>query len=161
MNGAKFPRRDFLTMAWQGMTGLAALSAGYIGLRFLNSRTEDNPFGGVIVAGAPDEFAPGSVTPFPEGRFYLIRAADGGFMALYRQCTHLACVVLWDDGQFRCPCHGSAFAANGDVLNPPAPRPLVCFPITIEGNRLRVDTGTLIERDHTRPTDFVYVEGQS
>ena len=36
----------------------------------------------MIVAGPVDRFEPGTVTAFPEGRFYLARLAGGGFLAL-------------------------------------------------------------------------------
>jgi Rieske Fe-S protein len=41
-------------------------------------------------------------------------------------CTHLGCQVLWDGEakNFRCPCHGGVYAATGEVLDGPPPRPL-------------------------------------
>jgi cytochrome b6-f complex iron-sulfur subunit len=102
----------------------------------------------VIVAGPVDRFQPGSVTAFPEGRFYLARLADGGFLALHRECTHLGCTVPWIDaeGRFVCPCHASSFDITGDVLSPPAPRPLDIFPVRIENDIVKVDTGRAIKR---------------
>ena len=98
------------------------------------------------------------MTPFTAGRFYLVRLEEGGFLALYRKCTHLGCAVPWDQasGQFICPCHASAFEPRWHVLNPPAPRPLDRFPVTIANDTISVDTGTPIERDHAQPDDLVY-----
>lgn len=120
-------RRSFLRTAWLGL-GVAALGeAVWILASFLQPRRrEPEATGSLIVAGPLDAFAPGSVTAFPAGKFYLVRLADGGLLALHRQCTHLGCSVPWDEaaGRFACPCHASVFDLRGDVLAPPAPRPL-------------------------------------
>ena len=82
------------------------------------------------------------MTHISNGRFYLARLEDGGFLALYQRCTHLGCNVPWDQaaGAFICPCHSSQFSAEGDVLNAPAPRPLDLFAVTIEDGEVLVDT---------------------
>lgn len=152
-------RRDMLKLAWTLTSWTALGASGYVGLRFLASRQTDSPFGEVILAGLVEDFPAGTVTPFNEGQFYLVRAADGGFLALYRKCTHLDCIVLWEEenNRFFCPCHGSIFEADGDVVNPPAPIPLHRFPVEIdERGRVRVDTGTLIERSAAAPGDYSY-----
>jgi len=95
-----------------------------------------------------ERLAPGSVTAFPEGRFYLARLEDGGFLALDRTCTHLGCAVPWVSSQkrFVCPCHASAFDIRGDVLSPPAPRALDLLPVRIENGIVKVETGRPIRR---------------
>ena len=51
-------------------------------------------------------------------------------------CTHLGCQVLWDSDakQFKCPCHGGAYAVNGDVVAGPPPRALQTIDARIDGN---------------------------
>jgi Rieske Fe-S protein len=50
-------------------------------------------------------------------------------------CTHLGCQVLWDTDakQFKCPCHGGVYAANGDVVAGPPPRGLQTIDARIDG----------------------------
>ncbi|HVO51483.1 MAG TPA: Rieske (2Fe-2S) protein [Thermoanaerobaculia bacterium] len=148
--GAPQPeRRSFLKIAWLGL-GLAAVSeASWIVLSFLKPRPKSpKSAGSLFVAGPSDGFAPGSVTAFPAGKFYLVRLADGGFLALHRQCTHLGCSVPWDEasGRFICPCHASVFDVRGDVLAPPAPRPLDVFAVRIENGIVKVDVSAPIRR---------------
>lgn len=54
------------------------------------------------------------------------RDEQGGLHAVSAKCTHLGCVVHWNSSEksWDCPCHGSRFAVNGEVLHGPAPRSL-------------------------------------
>ena len=89
-------RRDFGKLALGALGGLAVIEAAIVGLGYAAPRVGEGQFGSVITCGQVTEFPNGSVTPFNEGRFYLVRLQDGGFLALYRKCTHLGCV----------PCRG-------------------------------------------------------
>lgn len=151
-------RRDFLKIAWAGLGAVVLAETGVMAVAFSLPRIAEGEFGSVVTAGPVEEFPPNSVTPFSQSRFYLSRLADGGFLALYRKCTHLGCSVPWEQpaNQFMCPCHASAFDATGDVLNPPAPRALDLFPVSIEEGLVKVDTGTIIKRDKFEPGQVVY-----
>jgi len=151
-------RRDFLKVAWGLVGGVAALEFGGLTLAYLQPRLAEGEFGGLIAAGLVDDFPPGSVTHIANGRFYLSRLSDGGFLALYQRCTHLGCNVPWDQtqGRFVCPCHSSQFDERGEVLNPPAPRAKDVFSVKVEDGMVMVDTSTPITRQSFDLAQVVY-----
>ena len=112
----------------------------------------------LFVAGPAESFSPGTVTAFPDGRFYLARLEDGGFLALDRTCTHLGCTVPWnpETGRFDCPCHASSFAITGEVIAPPVPRPLDLRPVRIENGVVKVDIGRQVRRSGFDPSQAVH-----
>jgi glycine/D-amino acid oxidase-like deaminating enzyme/nitrite reductase/ring-hydroxylating ferredoxin subunit len=58
------------------------------------------------------------------------RDADGTVHAVSARCTHLGCLVAFNDAErvWECPCHGSRFGVDGEVLHGPAVRPLDAVP---------------------------------
>jgi cytochrome b6-f complex iron-sulfur subunit len=159
MNEKKLSRRDALHFLWAASGALVLGELSFVGLKFLAPKPTEGEFGGVFNLGPADQVPVGSVTPVESGRFYLVRLDDGGFLAMYRKCTHLGCAVPYEptEGKFVCPCHGSAFSLNGDVNNAPAPRALDLFQLSIEDGEVLVDTGSVIERDQTTPDHIVYI----
>ena len=61
----------------------------------------------------------------------VIRDGDGVGQALSAVCTHLGCIVGWNtvDRTWDCPCHGSRFDPQGEVLSGPALHPLESKPL--------------------------------
>jgi Rieske Fe-S protein len=53
------------------------------------------------------------------------RRDDGTLVAVSPVCTHLGCQVNWNTAErsWDCPCHGSRFSPEGDVLQGPAGAP--------------------------------------
>lgn len=155
-------RRSFIKRLWSGLGILAGVEFTAVIFGFLFSgKGNKNVFvpKQLIDAGSVDSYELNSVTVFRGGRFYLTRLQDGGFIALSLRCTHLGCSIEWeeDKNRFICPCHSSAFSMNGDVQNPPAPKALDYYPIIIEGGIIKVDVGTIIERDRFSQEQIVYV----
>ena len=155
-------RRDFFSMAWKGLGIIAALEIGGIITAFFSSGRKRNIAESkqLLEAGPVNSFAPGTVSAFMGGRFYLARQQDGGFIALSLRCTHLGCSVSWEEKKkrFICPCHSSAFDINGEVLNPPAARALDYYPVLIENGIVKVDIATLKERNTFRKDQLVYAQ---
>ena len=50
------------------------------------------------------------------------RDENGEVHAVSAVCSHMGCLVSWNDGEksWDCPCHGSRFDVDGDVLDTPA-----------------------------------------
>ena len=58
-------------------------------------------------------------------RVWIARNKEGIY-AVVAVCTHLGCTPNWFPAEvrFKCPCHGSNYNLEGDVVGGPAPRPL-------------------------------------
>jgi glycine/D-amino acid oxidase-like deaminating enzyme/nitrite reductase/ring-hydroxylating ferredoxin subunit len=54
------------------------------------------------------------------------READGSMTVHSATCTHLGCIVAWNESErtWDCPCHGSRFARDGKVISGPAGKSL-------------------------------------
>jgi cytochrome b6-f complex iron-sulfur subunit len=151
-------RRDFLKMGLGALSVITALEVGGAALLFLRARSQEGSFGEVITAGKVASFPPGSVTEFGRDAFFLIRAHDGGFLAVYRRCPHLGCTVEWEADKecFLCPCHASTFNFYGEYERAPVPRPLDLFTVRVENGEVLVDTSCLNRREAFSPAQLVY-----
>lgn len=131
-------RRDFLKLARDGFLYLsAALATGGL-LRFL-SYAPASELKTEFDLGSVDDYPVGSRTSIPEIPALLIHA-ESGFTALSLTCTHLGCTLEADDNGFACPCHNSAFDAEGNVTQGPAVKSLRSLRIQITDERITVFT---------------------
>jgi menaquinol-cytochrome c reductase iron-sulfur subunit len=80
---------------------------------------------------------------------WVLKKSDGELIAFSPWCTHLGCAYRWDAAraQFSCPCHGSFFSKDGDVISGPAPRPLDRYEVKLTGKRIWL--GALHQRQDT------------
>ncbi|THA75611.1 FAD-dependent oxidoreductase [Streptomyces sp. A0642] len=75
-----------------------------------------------------DDIAPGTgAVVRVDGRRCAVYRDEGGEVhAVSARCTHLGCLVAFNEAEttWECPCHGSRFAIDGEVVHGPAVRPL-------------------------------------
>jgi menaquinol-cytochrome c reductase iron-sulfur subunit len=77
---------------------------------------------------------------------WVVRTNDNKVVAFTPFCTHLGCAYHWESANksFVCPCHMSAFALDGKVLNGPAARPLDRYACRVEAGKILI--GSQVER---------------
>ena len=131
---SELSRRDFLKLAHNGFLYLSGVLAIGGFLRFLDY--DPNP--------APQtEFDLGPASNYPLNSRTLLSDppavllhTESGFSALSLICTHLGCTVENDTQGFACPCHGSRFDKDGNVMHGPAEKHLnvLRVEVTAEGN---------------------------
>ena len=77
---------------------------------------------------AADALAPGegAIVRLGGRKAAVSRDKDGALRAVSPRCSHLGCELTWnaDEGTWDCPCHGSRYDADGNLLTAPAQTPL-------------------------------------
>ena len=142
---AEEDRREFLTQVAIGACALTGACAAVTILDYLEPKVLFEP---------PTTFRAGNLADFPEGtlrfnqeqKVYLI-GSQAGIFALSAVCTHLGCITrpVSSEGIIACPCHGSRFDLEGNVIQGPAPRPLPWLEVSADaGGNLTVDTSVVI-----------------
>lgn len=79
-----------------------------------------------IALGDSSRFPVDTFTYLDEHKLFVYRDHEG-FRAVTAICTHLGCTLESTTDGFECPCHGSCYNSNGEVLSGPAPRNLSWF----------------------------------
>jgi Rieske Fe-S protein len=83
---------------------------------------------------AIDDLAPGEgdIVVRDGEKVAAYRDDDGKLTAVTTRCSHLGCQVNWNAAErsWDCPCHGSRFAPDGEVLQGPAVHRLERKPLT-------------------------------
>ncbi len=152
-------RRDFLWIGWASLVGFfGATAAATARFFFPNVIYEPSQ---KFNAGPAKSYDLGVSTKWlSEQRVWIVRT-EKGFYALWARCTHLGCTPNWfaDQDRFRCPCHGSNFDKEGDVIAGPAPRALwrTKIELTATGDLL-VDKAILEDRPGLRTEEPYFVQ---
>ncbi|WP_162263139.1 (2Fe-2S)-binding protein [Legionella rubrilucens] len=68
----------------------------------------------------------GKIVEFNREKWAVSRDEQDQVHVVSAVCTHMKCLVHWNDAEktWDCPCHGSRFSPQGDVLEGPATRNL-------------------------------------
>jgi len=116
-------RRDFFSIV--GWSGVAATLGGsaFSFYRFYSPN---------ILYETQKVFKIGKLSDYPEGlsekwkkerQIWVVRN-ERGLYVMISICRHLGCTPNWflDKNAFLCPCHGSIFSIEGNVLGGPSPR---------------------------------------
>jgi len=112
-------RLDFAASAREIASENAAVAREFVG------DWATKPFTGVVT------LSPGDATVSRDGGRVVgtYRDEDGEDHRVSAVCPHMGCLLEWNDGEksWDCPCHGSRFTYEGEVLDGPAntdlPRP--------------------------------------
>lgn len=117
-------RRRFFQLAGTAACAVAGGGASALSVDYLRPRVLFEPRTDFVVEQA-EALAPGQVLTEEAHQVYVLRSQEG-FWSLSSVCTHLGCITRHQPGAkvIACPCHGSRFSLEGDVLAGPAPRPL-------------------------------------
>ncbi|MGZ4810050.1 MAG: QcrA and Rieske domain-containing protein [Thermoanaerobaculia bacterium] len=140
-------RRDFFTRVGVGACAVAVAGSAVATLDYLDPKVLFEPPTSFI-AGTPLDYAEGVVRFNKEKKAFVVGTSNGVY-AISAVCTHLGCIARYksDERVIACPCHGSRFDIEGNVVHGPAPRPLPWLDVSedAQGN-LVVDTGIVIPR---------------
>jgi cytochrome b6-f complex iron-sulfur subunit len=156
VNKKSISRRRLIGYAWIGAAAVVVGELIFGTLAFLWPRRKGPKAEAVFIAGKVTDFKVGEVTPFRKERAFILRT-EGGFLAISAICTHLHCIVNWNEvlKKFECPCHGAKFNQNGEVLEGPPPRPLDLYKLQVVAGNLVIDRTSPIERSKFDPSQFV------
>jgi cytochrome b6-f complex iron-sulfur subunit len=130
----RLTRRKFVVnvgwgIFWAYIAGAIAATARYLFPNVLYEPVTQ------FKAGPLADLVPNTVSEkwLKEHRTWIVHDGKGVY-AMWARCTHLGCTPRWfsNEGRFRCPCHGSNFNLQGDVIAGPAPRPLFRGKISVD-----------------------------
>ena len=99
--------------------------------------------GGRVLAGTTSDIpvGQGKVVPLGSKPVIVTNTAQGGVKAFSAICTHLGCVVGWNETNqaILCPCHDGWFnPVTGAVMSGPPPSPLPPVTVSVEGEDIYV-----------------------
>ncbi|MDE0637899.1 MAG: ubiquinol-cytochrome c reductase iron-sulfur subunit [Candidatus Poribacteria bacterium] len=151
---SKEGRRSFLQIATACIGGLVSLAAGIPLIGFAISPAWKKGESQWVDVGTVDRLKnsrfkkvnytftakDGWVKAAKKRSVYVTDAGNGAWSVFSRTCSHLGCLVRWDESKesFLCPCHGAVFDKTGAVVAGPPPEPLQKLEVKVENGLLYV-----------------------
>lgn len=139
LKGVDFERRGFLGKVVGGIGAAVAVSTLYPVVRYIVPPVREIEEVSEMVVGKASE------VPLNSGKIYafnkdkvIVVNDNGKLTACSAVCTHLGCLVRWEDGdnELFCPCHGAKYTQTGDIISGPQPLPLAPYGVRVEGDDL-------------------------
>jgi cytochrome b6-f complex iron-sulfur subunit len=145
-DGKKSPstkRRSFLEWLIGGFLSLWGLGAAAVSISFIKAPgTEKRPSEGRVDCGPVESLPVGGARFIRHGTgpLLVVRASEEQIQAFSAICTHLRCVLKWDEGTqtILCPCHAGSFDRRGNVLAGPPTRSLRQYPAEVRAGEIVV-----------------------
>ena len=120
--------------------------AGVFDPETYRARHKENAFSAIKTVDGNYEI---DLADLPEGESAIVTLSGTPVIAVNRgdnyrvynaTCTHLGCMVKWDDKskRFLCPCHGGIYDENGHVIEGPPPAPIREYTTALSDNRVKV-----------------------
>ncbi len=134
-------RRKFIQRASLVMASLAGAIAGISLFRQFYPRRSGQSHR--VKVGRPADFPVDTYTLIEELNIFIYRDHEG-IKAVSAECTHLGCTLQKTIDGFECPCHGSCYNDNGEVVSGPAPRALAFWAV-----EKALDGNIVVDMDHT------------
>jgi cytochrome b6-f complex iron-sulfur subunit len=136
-------RRRFLEWLIGGFLSLWGLGAALVGVSFLKAPgAERRPSEGRVKCGSLSSLPVGAARFIRHGAgpLLVVRASEDQVQAFSAICTHLRCVLEWDEETrtILCPCHAGAFDRRGNVLSGPPTRPLRQYAAEVRADEIVV-----------------------
>lgn len=134
-----FERRSFLGKIVGGIGAAVAISTIYPVIRYIIPPVKSFSNLNELIVGKASEVPENSGKIFQFNKDKVIVVNDNGQLtACSAVCTHLGCLVHWDNAQnlLSCPCHGAKYKQTGEIISGPQPLPLPVFKARVEGENL-------------------------
>ena len=127
LKAAEDVKADLLVVGNKGMTGAKGFLLGSVPADVAEASTRDLLIVRTVMQ-TVTELGPGEGGIIDRAGEKIAAFVDAGgeLHLMSARCTHMGCTVAWNPGAstFDCPCHGSRYGPEGQVVNGPAARPL-------------------------------------